>query len=89
MKYQVAKNKAENFVRQTLESYNNGDRYAAAQCLAIDGIFEKRIIDILLTNYFNSNEQVTKEQVTRSLSFLSADHVNINIHFFLNFSFFK
>ena len=67
---------AENLLRQTLEHYNNSDRYAAAQCLALDGICEKKIIKILLNNYFNSNEQVTKEQVTKSLSDLSANNVS-------------
>jgi hypothetical protein len=81
--------KAEDLLRQTLDHYSNSDRYAAAQCLALDGICEKKIIKILLNNYFNSNEQVTKEQVTKSLSDLSANNVRnkfkINDFFLFNF----
>jgi len=71
----LTKKKAEDLLRQTLEHYNNSDRYAAAQCLALSGICEKKIVKILLNSYFNSNEQVTKEQVTKSLSDLSANNV--------------
>ena len=74
-------------LRQTLEHYNNSDRYAAAQCLALSGICEKKIVKILLNSYFNSNEQVTKEQVTKSLSDLSANNVGGDFFLYLLFRF--
>ena len=77
-RFQSSKNKAELVLRQTLESYNNSDRYAAAQCLAIDGFCDRLVVQILLNNYFSSNEQVTKEQVTKSLSDLSPYNVSSN-----------
>ena len=68
--------KAETILRETLNSYNKSDKYAAAFCLANDGYCNKLIVEILLNSYFESNEQFTKEQVTQCLSDLSSFNVN-------------
>ena len=72
-----AKEKAEAILRETMDSTNLADKYAAAQCLASDGICEYKIILTLLQNYFSSNERITREQMTKLLSNLSRKSVNI------------
>lgn len=76
-KSETAKDKAEFILRQTLESHTIADRYAAAQCLASYNICEYHIIEILLQNYFNSNDQVTREQMIKLLSNLSRKSVSL------------
>lgn len=71
-KYQLCKDNAERILRNALNSINCADRYTAALCLGNDGFIDKTIINILLSNYFDSNEQYTKEQVTQCLSDLSS-----------------
>lgn len=71
-KYQLCKDNAEKILRNTLNTINWTDRYTAALCLGNDGFIDQSIIRILLTNYFESNEQYTKEQVTQCLSDLSS-----------------
>jgi hypothetical protein len=76
-KIQISKNNAEKVLRDILSlKQNNADKYTAAQCLSIDGICEEEILRVLFKNYFESTEQYTKEQVTKTLSELSTDHVN-------------
>jgi hypothetical protein len=75
--------KAESILRKTLDSHNLADKYASAQCLASDGNCEYNIILTLLQNYFTSNEQVTREQMTTMLSNLSRKSVSVlKIHYF-------
>lgn len=75
-KYQQCKNKAEAVLRDFLNTVNYVDRYTAALCLGNDGYIDETIITILLSNYFESTEQYTKEQVTQCLSELSS-HNNL------------
>lgn len=81
-KIQESKNKAESYLRSVLNGHNNANKYTAAQCMAIDGYCEEEIVRVLLKSYFTSSEQFTKEQVTKTLSELSADNVNITKYFF-------
>ena len=74
---QTVKNQAEQIVRAHLFVGNKYDCYMAAQCLALDGICESDIVQILLKNYFASGDQFTKQQVTKTLSDLSRYHVSI------------
>ena len=76
--YQLLKNKAESILRLSMESFSLGDKFASSQCLAMDGYNEKKVIEILLINYFKSKDQVTKEQVTFSLAHLSTHSVKKN-----------
>lgn len=82
-KIQISKDNAEKILRNILNGHNNADKYTAAQCLSIDGICEEMILRILLKNYFDSTEQYTKEQVTKTLSDLSTDNV---MNKFINFN---
>jgi hypothetical protein len=74
---QTVKDSAEEIVRNHLFVRNKYDCYMAAQCLAIDGICDTEIVHILLKNYFDSGEQFTKQQVTKTLADLSRYHVSI------------
>jgi hypothetical protein len=69
--------KAESVLRNALDGFT-GDKFPAAQCLALEGFCEKKIIEILLVNYFKSKEQVTKQQVTYALAHLSRHSVSIS-----------
>ncbi|RNA40141.1 HEAT repeat-containing 4 isoform X1 [Brachionus plicatilis] len=71
-KYQLCKDKAERVLRDAMKTLGTTDKYTAALCLGKDGFIDETIIGILLTNYFESNEQYTKEQVTQCLSDLSS-----------------
>ncbi|CAF0808152.1 unnamed protein product [Brachionus calyciflorus] len=71
-KYQMTKNKAEYVLRDALKAFSSVDRFTAALTLGNDGYADVTIINILLSNYYNSNEQYTKEQVTQCLSDLSS-----------------
>jgi hypothetical protein len=68
--------KAGVILRNALDWFQSSDKFAAAQSLAMDNYCDKKIIDILLTNYFRSKEDVTKQQVIFSLANLSIDNVN-------------
>jgi hypothetical protein len=77
--YQEGKDKADKVLREILVGYfDSADKYAAALSLAIDGQCNQEIIQILLNNYFNSEEQYTREQVAQILSELSSTYVIIN-----------
>ena len=70
-RYQRAKDRAERALRASMRSISREQRFAAAQCLAADLICNDEILDILLSTYFKSAEQVTKEQVKKLLANLS------------------
>ena len=72
---QAAKDRAETVLRARMSGRNRPDRYMAAQCLALDGICETGVVNVLLESYFQSTEQLTKQQVSKTLSELSCYHV--------------
>jgi hypothetical protein len=74
-KFQLVKDKAQIVLYEYIKSFNNNDRFAAAKCLACDLICHKDIVHILLFNYFNSDEQATREQITQLLANLSVLNV--------------
>ena len=79
--------KAEETLRLALAKRGErAENYIAAQSLAIDGYCEPEIIEVLLRNYFTSDEQVTKEQVSKILSDLSANNVSRIILIILSYS---
>ncbi len=63
--------KAEGILRETLDSHHVADKYAAAQCLASHGIFDAKIAEILLKIYFESEDEVTREQTIKIIAELS------------------
>ncbi len=84
---QAAKDRAETVLRARMSGRNRPDRYMAAQCLALDGICETGVVNVLLESYFQSTEQLTKQQVSKTLSELSCYHVFtlLSMFFFVAF----
>lgn len=65
---------------ETLNGCNPSDKFAAALCLSkIGGIYNNKIIEVLVENYFDAKEQYTREQTVRSLAYLSDNFVIISL----------
>ncbi len=63
-------------LRDTLSSHHVADKYASAQCLASHGVYDSKIVGVLLENYFESQEEVTREQTIKIIAELSRKTVS-------------